>query len=148
LECSGGGVALPRFAEGDEEARGKDRPGAWQAGKPGEVGMALGAWRHGLVEVGNRVQEDPELGDESLDHEGMGGDHALIGRQWRRALDGLAARVDDVGVAHVMGAEEALEGGTARQLGGFQGWPWGKEVTEEGGVFILTPLQGVRERVF
>ena len=43
LEFIGGGVALPLFAEGDEEARGKDRAGAWQGSKQGEVGMALGA---------------------------------------------------------------------------------------------------------
>ena len=106
--------------------------------------MALGALRNGLVEVCDHMQEDPELGDESLDQEGMRGDNALIGRQWCRALDGLDARVDDVGIAHVMGAEEALSG-TARQLGGFQGRPLSKEVTEECGVFILKPLQGVRE---
>ena len=104
----GGGVALPRFAAGDEETRGQDCLGAWQGGKQGEGGMALGALRHGLVEVGDHRQEDPELGDESLDHEGMRGDNALIGRQWCRALDGLDARVDDVGRAHVLGAEEAL----------------------------------------
>ena len=93
-------------------------------------------------------RSDPELGDESLDQEGMRGDDALISRQWCRALDGLDARVDDVGIAHVMGAEEALQGGAARQLGGFQGRPLGEEVTEECGVFVLKPLQGVREVVF
>jgi len=108
LECIGGGVAFPLFAEGDEEARGKDRTSAWQGGKPGEVGMALRAVRNDMVEVGDRVQDEPELGDESLDQEGMRGDHALSGRQWRRALDGLEARVDDVGVAHVRGVEEVL----------------------------------------
>ena len=57
LECIGGGVAFPLFAERDEETRGKDRPSAWQGGKQGEVGMALGALRNGMVEVCDRVQE-------------------------------------------------------------------------------------------
>jgi hypothetical protein len=65
-ECIGGGVALPLCVAGDAAARGTDRPSAWQGGKPGAVGMTLGALRTGLVEVGNRVQEDPELGDERL----------------------------------------------------------------------------------
>ena len=47
LECIGGGVAVPLCAAGDEEARGKDRTSAWQGGKPGAVGMALGAVRNG-----------------------------------------------------------------------------------------------------
>ena len=131
LEGIGGGVALPLCAEGDKEARGKDRPSAWQGSKPGEGGMALGALRNGLVAVGKRMQEAPELGDERLDQERMRGHNTRIGRQWYRALDGLDARVDDVRVAHVLGAEKALAGSAARQLGGFQGGPWGEAVTEE-----------------
>jgi hypothetical protein len=63
------------------------------------------------------------------------------------ALDGLDALVDDVGVAHMMGAEEALEGGAARQLGGFEGRPLGEEIAEDGGVFVVEPLEDVREVV-
>ena len=51
--------------------------------------MALGALGNGLVEVCDHMQEDPELGDESLDQEGMRGDNASSGRQCCRALDGL-----------------------------------------------------------
>jgi hypothetical protein len=148
LECIGGGVTCTLFAEGDEQARGTDRTGAWQGGKQGEVGMALGALRDGMVEVCDRLQDAPELGDESLHHEGMRGDDALSSRQWSRALDGLDARVDDVSIAHVVGAEAALQGGAAGQLGSFEGGPWGEEVTEERGVFVVKPLQGVWEVVF
>ena len=83
-------------------------PAPGRAANTGAVGLALGALRNGVVEVGNRVQEDPELGDERLDQERMRGDNPLISRQWYRVLDGLDACVDDVGVTHVMGAEEAL----------------------------------------
>jgi hypothetical protein len=147
LECSGGGVACPLFAAGDEEARGKERTGAWPGGTHGAVGMARRAWRHDMVEVGDRVQDEPELGDERLDQEGLRGDHARIGRQRRRARDGLEACVDAVGVAHVMGVEEALQGGAARKLGGCEGGPVGEEVTEAGGGLVVTPWQGVREVV-
>jgi len=88
------------------------------------------------------------LGDERLDQKSMRGDNPLISRQWYRVLDGLDACVDDVGITHVMGAEEALEGSAARQLGGFQGQPLGEEITEDGGVFVLKPLQDGREVVF
>ena len=77
----------------------------------------------------------------------MRGDHALIGGQGSRALDGLEARGDDVGVAHVMGVEEALQGGASRKLGGVKGRPVGEDVTEARGVFVVTPWQGVREVV-
>ena len=80
LEFIGGGVAFTLFAEGDEQARGKDRTSTWQGGKQGEVGMALGALRDGMIEVCDRLQDDPELGDERLHQEGMRGDDALISR--------------------------------------------------------------------
>jgi hypothetical protein len=148
LECIGGGVAFPLFPEGSEEAGGKDSPGAWQGGESGEVGMALGALGDGLVEVFDRLQGDAELADESLDQERMGGDDALIGGQRCRALDGLDALVDDGGIAHVMVSQEAFQGGAARQLGGLEGGPWGEEVTEERGVYVVKPVQDVREVVF
>jgi hypothetical protein len=148
LECIGGGLAFTLFAEGDEQAGSQDGASPWQGGKQGEVGMALGAWCDGMVEVCDRLQDDPELGDESLHQEGMRGDDALISRQWSRALDGLDALVDDVGIAHVVGAEEVLQGGAACKLGGFEGRPLGEEVTEERSVFVVKPWQGVREVIF
>src|SRR5262245_18293115 len=78
----------------------------------------------------------------------MRGDNTFVSRQWYRVLDSLDACVDDVGVTHVMCAEEALKGGVARKLGGFQGRPLGEEITEECGVFVLEPLHDVREVVF
>jgi hypothetical protein len=147
LEFSGGGLAFTRFAEGDEPGRGQDGPSPWQGGKQGEVGRALGAWCEGMVDVCDRVQDDPELGDESLHQEGLRGDDALLSRQGSRARDGLEARVDDVGSAHVVGAEAVLQGGAAYRLDGFEGRPWGEDVTDERGVLVAQPLQGGREGV-
>ena len=109
--------------------------------------MALGVLYNGVVEGVDGLQGDAELADKSLNQEGSGGDDALIGGQWGGALDGLDALVDDVGVAHMMGAEEALEGGAARQLGCFEGRPLGEEIAEDGGVFVVEPLEDVREVV-
>jgi hypothetical protein len=114
------------------------------------VGCAiLGTLRHGVVEVCHGVQGHSELGDEGLNQEGMrDGRYTLSGGQRCGTLAGLDARVDDVAVAHVMGAEEALQGRAARELGSFQGWPWGEKGAEQQGVFVLKPLQDVREVVF
>jgi hypothetical protein len=70
--------------------------------------MALGALGYSLVEGLDRVQGHAALGDEGLDHEGIGRDDALIGGQWGRALNGMYALVDDIGVAYVMVTKEAL----------------------------------------
>jgi hypothetical protein len=147
LECIGGGVAFPRFPEGDEEAGGHDSPGAWQGGESGEVGRALGALGDGVVDVFERWHGHAELADEGWDQERSGGEDALIGGQRGRALEGLEALVDDGGVAHVMVAAEAFQGGAARKLGGFEGGPLGQAVTEERGAFVVKPVQDVREVV-
>ena len=110
--------------------------------------MALGALCNGLVELRDRLQSHAELGDEGLDQEGIGGDDALIGSQRGGALDGVEALVDNISVAHVMVAEEALQGGASRQLHGLEGRPLGEEGAEDGGVFVVEPLQGVRKVVF
>ena len=91
LEFSGGGIAFPLFAEGDEEAGSEDGASAWEGLEQGEVGMALGALRDGLVEVLDRVQGDPELADEGLHEQRMGGDDALIGGHGGGSLDGVDA---------------------------------------------------------
>jgi hypothetical protein len=44
--------------------------------------------------------------------------------------------------------EKALQGGASRKLHGLEGRPWGEEVAEDGGVFVVEPLQGVRKVVF
>ena len=130
LECLGGGVAFPLFAEGHEEARGKDGPSPWQGVKQREVGMVLGALRNGGVEVGNGVQGDAELGDQGLHQEGIGGDDAVIRGQRHSALDGLNAGRDDVGRAHVVGPEKAFQGGATCELRGFEGRPATEEVAQ------------------
>ena len=109
--------------------------------------MALGALCHGCVEVVDGLQGDAELADKGLNQESSGRDAPRIGGQGCGALDGLEALVHDVGVAHMMGAEEALEGRAARELNGFEGRPWGEEVAEDGGVFVVEPLEDRREVV-
>ena len=91
LEYSGGGIAFPLFAEGDEEAGSEDGASAWEGLEQGEVGMALGTLRDGMVEVLDRVSGDTELADEGLHEQRMGGDDALIGGQGGGSLDGVDA---------------------------------------------------------
>ena len=96
LEFRGGGKAFPLFAEGDEEAGGKDGPGPWQGVKQREVGMVLGALRDGCVEVGNGLQGDPELGDEGVHEEDMTGAalaDGLLGDGRRGGLGAIMRRL-------------------------------------------------------
>jgi hypothetical protein len=132
-------------AEGGEEAGSQNGASAWQGVKQGEVGMALGVWRNGVVEGVDGLPGDAELADKSLSQEDSGGDDALIRGQWGGALDGLDALGDAVGIAHMRDTAEALEGGVARQRGGFEGRPCGEEIAADGGVFVMEPLQDVRE---
>jgi hypothetical protein len=90
-ECSGGGLAFPWFAEGDEEAGSEDGASAWKGLEHGAVGMALGARRDGLVEVLDGVPGDPAWADEGLHEERLGGDEALLGGQGGGSLDGVDA---------------------------------------------------------
>ena len=107
--------------------------------------MALGVWRHSMVEGLERAQGHAEPADEGLDQEGIGGDGALIGGQQRGALDGLDALIDDVGVAHVVRPEKALQGSAARELCGLEGWPLGENIADDGRVFVVKPLQDMRK---
>jgi hypothetical protein len=148
LEVLGGGEAFPLCAEGHEEAGGNDGPGPWQGVKQGEVGMGLGALCKGGVEVGNGLQGHAELGDQGLHQEGIGDHHACIRGQRHSVLDGLKTGRDDVGRAHVVGTEKALQGGATRELDGLQGRPAAEEVAKERRIFVLEPLQDVGEVVF
>jgi hypothetical protein len=148
LEVLGRSVALSLFTKGYEEARGKDRPGAWQGVKQREVGMVLGALRDGLVEVGNGLQGDAELGDEGVHEEGVGGNDTCIGGQRHSALDGLDAGRDDVGRADVVGPEKALKSGAPRELRRFERRPVAQDVAKDRRIFLLKPLQDVGKGVF
>ena len=148
LECVGGGKAFPLFAEGDEEAGSKNGPSPWQGIKQREVGMVLRALCDGLVEVGNGLHGDPELGDEGVHEEDIGGDDAVIGGQRSGALDGLDAGGDKVGRAHVVGTEEAFQSSTACELRGFEGGPAAEEVAKDRGIFLGKPVQDLRKVVF
>jgi hypothetical protein len=148
LEFRGGGEAFSLCTEGHEEARGKDGPGPWQGVKQGEVGMGVGTLCHGSVEVGNGLQGHAELGDQGLHQEGIGGDHAGIRGQCHSVRDSLNAGGDDVGRAHVVGTEKALQGGATCEWCGFQGRPAAEAVAKDRRIFVLQPLQDVGEVVF
>ena len=148
LQFGGRGIACALFAKGDEEAGGEDRPSTWEGLEEGEVGMGLGPLRDGDVEICDGLQGDTELGNQRLDQQGMRGDDAFISGQRRGGLDGVAALCDHVFRAHVVVAEEGLKGGAARELGRFEGGPAAQKVTENVGIFVLKPLQHLREIVF
>ena len=101
-----------------------------------------------VIEVGNGLQGDAELGHEGLHQEGIGGDDAFIRGQRHRALDGLDAGRDDVGRAHVVGPEEALKSGAPRALRRFESRPVAEEVAKDRRIFLLKPLQDVGKVVF
>jgi hypothetical protein len=139
LQRVGRGVTVAWFAEGDQEAGSQDGPSAWQGRQEGAVGRALGARCDGVVAGLDRVPGHTPLGAEGLDEEGLGGDEACIGGQGGGALEGAEALVDDLGVAHVMGAEAALTRGATRERHGFAGGPLDEEVATDGGVLIVAP---------
>jgi hypothetical protein len=145
LEFFGGSVTLSLFTQGRKETWGKDRTGAWQSLKQGGVGMLLGTLRNGGVEVGNALQGDAELGYECLHEQSVGGDDAVIRGQRHRALDGLKAGRDAVGRAHVVGPEEALQGGATCELCCFERRPAAQDVAKDRGIFVLKPPQDVRK---
>src|SRR5215471_1981331 len=147
LEFGGRGIALPVFAKGDQEAGSEDGTCPRERLEEREVGMALCILRDGSVEVGNRLQGDAELGDEGLHQERMGRDNPVISGEGCRRLDGLDTLGNDIGIAHVMRTEEGFKSGTARELHGLEGRPAMQEVAEERGVFVLKPLQHLREIV-
>ena len=68
-----------------------------------------------VIAGGNGVQGDAAWGHEGVPQEGVGGETPVIRGQRHSALDGLDAGREDVGRAHVVGAEEALKRGTPRE---------------------------------
>ena len=55
--------------------------------------------------------------------------------------------VDDICRAHMVVAEEGFQGGAACELRRFEGGPATQKVTEDAGIFLLKPLQHLREIV-
>jgi hypothetical protein len=147
LEVGGGGRACALCAAGDEQPGGEDGARSWEGLEQGAIGMALRALRAGGVEIGDGLQGDPALGDEGLHQERMGRDDACIGREGDGRCDGLDTLCNDLGVAHVMLTEEGFEGSTARELRRLEGRPATEKVAEDRRVFLLKPVQHVRERV-
>src|SRR5262245_10299381 len=131
LEFSGGRIACPLFAEGDEEPGGKDRTRTWKGLEQGEIGRTLGPLGDGVVEGLDSVQGGTELADKGLDEQDIGGDDALIAGQRRGRFDGLDTFCDDVGRAHVVVAEESLKGRAPCELCRFQGRPATQKVTKD-----------------
>ena len=140
LECLGGGDAFPLFAAGDEEAGSKNGSGPWQSVKQREVRMVLSVLGNSAIEVGHRLQGDAELGDEGWHEENVGGDDTVIGGERHGPLDGLETGVDDINRAHVVGLEEAFQGGAAGELGGFEGGPAAENVAKDCRIFLRKPL--------
>src|SRR5215813_13565069 len=134
-------------AEGDEPPGGEDGARAWAGLEQGEIGRALRALCASSVEIGAGRQGDPELGDEGLPHERRGCDDACIGGERGGRCDGLETLCNDLGIAHVMSPEEGFEGSPAREVHRLESGPATQEVAEDGGVFLLQPVQHVRERV-
>src|SRR5215510_8125991 len=147
LECGGRGLACALCAEGDEPPGGEDGARAWAGLEQGEIGRALRALCASSVEIGAGRQGDPELGDEGLPHERRGCDDACIGGERGGRCDGLETLCNDLGIAHVMSPEEGFEGSPAREVHRLESGPATQEVAEDGGVFLLQPVQHVRERV-
>jgi len=110
--------------------------------------MRLGALRNGVVEVFAGLQRHAELADKGLDQQRRGSNDALIHGQGGGAFEGLDTGGDDVGRADVVGLEEGGEGGTARELRGFEGRPAAEEGAKDRGIVLLKPLQNLREIVF
>jgi len=147
LARGGGGITFALLAKGDKEAGSEDGAGPWEGLEEGKGRMALGALGDSGVKILDGVQGDTELADEGLDEQGMGSDDALIGGQGRGGLDSADTRVDDVRRAYMVVAEEGLQGGAACALCGFEGRPATEKVTKDKGVFLLKPVQHVRQRV-
>ena len=147
LEVGGAGIALALFAASDEQPRGEDGTRSWEGLEQGEIGMALRALRDGGVKIGEGLQGAPELGHEGLNQERMGRHDACIGGEGGSRLASLETRCDDLGIAHVMRTEEGCEGGTAGELDRFEGGPATQEVAEDRRIFLLQPVQHVREIV-
>jgi hypothetical protein len=138
LELRGVGIALALFAKGDEEPRGEDGTGAWEGVKAREVGMGWRELRHGAVKRPDRLQGGAELGHESPDEAHLGGDDALVHRARDGRFDHPEALRDEARL-HMALAKEALESGTAGQVDGFEGRPWGEKVAADGRVFVRAP---------
>ena len=83
-----------------------------------------------------------------MHQEGMGSDDAGIGGPCHGALDGLDAAGNAVGRAHVVGPEEALQGGAAGELRGVERRPAAQDVAKERRIFLVKPVQDMREGVF
>ena len=147
LEFGGGGRACALCAEGDEQPGGEDGARSWEGLEQGEIGMALRTLRDGGVDIGEGLQGDPERGDEGLHQERMGRDDACIGREGDGRCDVLDTLCHDLGVAHVRRTEEGFEGSTARELRRLAGRPATENVAADRRVFLLQPVQHVRDRV-
>src|SRR5262245_1386310 len=147
LQC-GGGIAFPLCAEGDEQPGGADGACPGEGLAQGASGMVWRALRDGGIKGRDRLQGNAELGDKGLDEHGMRGDHALVDGQGGRGLDGVEALGHNVHRAPVVVAEEGFQRGAPCELRRFAGRPAAQKVAENGGVFVLEPVQHMGERVF
>lgn len=110
--------------------------------------MVLGALRNSGIEVGNGLQRDAEVGNESVHQENIGGDDTVIGGERPGTLDSLEAGIDDVNRAHMVSPEEPFQSRAARKVRGFESWPAAEDVTKDHGIFVGKPLQDLWKVVF
>ena len=144
----GGRIAVAWFATGDEEPGSEDGASAREGREHGEVGMTRGMRRDGVVKVLGRLHGGPELADEGVNEQHMGGAEALIGGPGDGRLDGVEARRENIRRAHLGLANEGFQGRAAGTLGRLQGWPAAENVTKNDRVVVLKPLERMRAIVF
>ena len=77
----------------------------------------------------------------------MRGEDARIGGQRCGRLNGVAALCAHVFCASMVGADKGRKRGAARALGRCEGGPAPQNVTENGRIFLLKPVEYLRERV-
>jgi len=126
------------------------RRGAHPAPAPGTVantgkaGWACARLCEGVRAVGPGLPGAPEVGDEGVPPEALGGEDAGRGGQRSGARDGLEAGGEDVGRAPGRGTVAACHRGAAGEGHGVEGGPAAAAVAHEPGIVLLPPREAVR----
>src|SRR5215510_3557051 len=110
--------------------------------------MPLGMLRTGVVQVLEGLQGGPERAEEGWHEQHLGGDDARIAGQGDGRLDGVDALSNNLCRTHMVLAKEGLQERAAGQLSSLQSGPAAEKVTKNDRVFVLKPLEYLREIVF
>jgi hypothetical protein len=121
LAVGGAGHACSWCAAGDAAAGSPPGPRPWHGGQHRQVGLGLRALCEGVRAVGPGLPGAPEVGDEGVPPEALGGEDAGRGGQRSGARDGLEAGGEDVGRAHGRGTAAACHRGAACEGHGVEG---------------------------